>query len=208
MRRLTALALFVWSTGAAAPAAWRDIFPPKDFKGWTRVAFPATQPLDPVSQWKLDPQDRRILCEGNRGHEWLRYDRELADFTFHVEWRFLKREGETKYNSGIFIRNTADGALWHQAQCGLTGGFLFGNTLVGGEPKRFHLRDQMSENRVTPAGEWNTYEIRCQGRTIELSVNGAVTSAFTGCELPKGYIGLEAEGFPIEFRNLKLRELR
>jgi hypothetical protein len=30
----------------------------------------------------------------------------------------------------------------------------------------------------------------------------------TDCEVPKGYLGLEAEGYRVEFRNLKLKELR
>jgi hypothetical protein len=51
------------------------------------------------------------------------------------------------------------------------------------------------------------YEIRCEGKKITLSVNGAVTSEFTQCEVPRGYIGLEAEGYRIEFRNLKLTGL-
>jgi hypothetical protein len=65
----------------------------------------------------------------------------------------------------------------------------------------------MKENRVKPAGEWNRYEIRAVGDTITLSVNGAVTSTMTGVALRKGYIGLEAEGFEIAFRNLRIRPL-
>jgi hypothetical protein len=62
--------------------------------------------------------------------------------------------------------------------------------------------------RVRPAGEWNTYEVTAKGRTLSVWVNGGVTSEFTGCEVPKGYIGLEAEGWPIEFRNIKLKEMK
>jgi len=39
-------------------------------------------------------------------------------------------------------------------------------------------------------------------------VNGAVTSEYSTPDVLKGYLGLEAEGFRIEFRNLKLKELR
>ena len=65
----------------------------------------------------------------------------------------------------------------------------------------------MKENRVKPAGEWNKYEIRAEGERITLSVNGEVVSEFTNAALQHGYIGLEAEGAEITFRNLKVQEL-
>ena len=97
--------------------------------------------------------------------------------------------------------------VWHQAQTGPGGEYLFGNTLVGGTAQRVDLRDAMREHRVKTAGEWNTYEIRAVGRTVSLWVNGAVTSEFPDCEVPRGHIGLEAEGYRIEFRNLKVKRL-
>ncbi len=184
-----------------------SILPDASFHGWTRVAIPPDKPVDPVSQWHVDPARGIVLCDGNRGHEWLRFDRELADFVLHAEWRFLPVEGETKYNSGIYVRSSADGKIWHQAQAGLAGGYLFAVTPVDGAVQRINLRAEMKENRVKPAGEWNVYDIRCQGRTISLAVNGAVVSEFTRCEVPRGYLGLEAEGYRIEFRNLRLTGL-
>ncbi|HZO99120.1 MAG TPA: DUF1080 domain-containing protein [Terriglobia bacterium] len=205
-----AAALFAMK-GAAAPAAtggWVALFPDKSFKGWTRVAIPPDHPLDPVSQWSVDPVKRFIVCEGNRGHEWLRYDRELADFELQVEWRFTRLAKPAPYNSGIFVRTGADGRVWYQAQIGsASGGFFFGDNPENGALKRFNLSSLVKENRVKEAGEWNTYLIRCQGKTLRLSVNGAVMSEFHECNTPRGYIGLEAEGYRIEFRNLRVREL-
>ncbi len=192
----------------AQSSDWMDLFPDSRFSRWTRIPIPPTAPLGAVQQWKVNPEERIVLCEGNGGHEMLRFDRELENFIFHVEWRFTPREGETRYNSGIFVRNSADGSIWHQAQAGLSGGFLFADTLIGGVKQRVNFRPQMKENRVRLAGEWNTYEITCSGRRISLAVNGAVTSEFTACEVPRGYVGLEAEGHRIEFRNIRLKNLR
>ena len=58
-----------------------------------------------------------------------------------------------------------------------------------------------------PAGQWNTYEVRCDGPKILLWVNGELTSEFSVPEVPRGYLGLEAEGFQVEFRNLQLKIL-
>ena len=98
--------------------------------------------------------------------------------------------------------------IWLQAQTTLTGGYLLGDTVLDGGIQRVMMRGQMTENRVKPAGEWNVYEIRSEGDTVSLWVNGAVVNEWKGLVIRKGYIGLEAEGYEITFRNLKLKELR
>jgi hypothetical protein len=192
----------------AAAADWIDIFPDAKLTHWTRISIPPGKPVDPVNQWHADVANRLLLCDGDRGHEWLRYDREFSDFVLHAEFRYIKVEGATRYNSGIFARNDADGKIWHQAQIGgASGGYLFGDTPVGGVTKRVNLRPQMREMRVSEAGEWNTVEIVCRGDRMTLSVNGAVTSDWEHLEVLRGYVGLEAEGWKIEFRNLKVKPL-
>ncbi|HEY3129177.1 MAG TPA: TonB family protein, partial [Acidobacteriota bacterium] len=130
----------------------------------------------------------------------------LFDFIFHIEFRFTPVENSVGYNSGVYSRNSADGKIWHQAQIGsASGGYLFGDTLVNGQLQRVNLRRTDVASRVKPAGEWNTFEITCLGAKMSLWVNGAVTSEYDTLEVLKGYLGLEAEGFRIEFRNLKLK---
>ncbi len=187
---------------------WINLLPDESLKGWTRIPIPAIKGVDPKMQWKVDVGQGSLICAGDGGHEWLRYDQELGDFILQVDWRFTPRgPEEKKYNSGIGVRMTKLGEIWHQAQTGLAGGYLFGETLTEGAMKRFNLSKEMKENRVKPAGEWNTYEIRAQADHIALSVNGMVVSEVSGVGLRKGYIGLEAEGYEITFRNLKLKIL-
>jgi hypothetical protein len=174
----------------------------------TSVTVTTQDELRERTQWKVDSSNRYVICAGDGGHEWLRYDRELGDAIFHVEWRFTPREGNPRYNSGVYMRSSLYGEIWHQAQTGQGGGFLFANTLVDGVLKRVNLRNQMKENRVKPAGEWNTYEIRTEGDKISLWVNGATVNELARCAFLKGYLGLEAEGYEITFRNMKLKELR
>jgi len=190
------------------PAGWKDIMPGAKLEGWTRLPVPASGALG-AAQWRIDPGTGRLVCEGDGGHDWLRCDREVGDFIYHVEWRYEPVEGKSGYNSGVYVRNSADGKVWHQAQVGSRfGGYFFGESPVNGELKRVNLRDDLKEQRVKPAGEWNTYEITGKGNTLSLWVNGAVTSEWTGCEALRGFVGLEGEGWKIEFRNLKLKELR
>jgi len=65
----------------------------------------------------------------------------------------------------------------------------------------------MTENRIKPAGEWNTFELRAVGREISLWVNGAVTSVFKECDVPRGHVGLEAEGYRVEYRNVLMKPI-
>ena len=189
----------------AAPGGWIDLLPDENLTGWVRV--PVGEPLG-KNQWKVDRANRTLICEGDGGHEMLLLDKEYSDFVFQVEWRFTPREGDPRYNSGVYVRNSRDGVIWHQAQTGGgSGGYLFADTLVKGAKQRVNLRPQMKENRVRPAGEWNTYEITCQGPKVSLKVNGEVTSEFTEAEVLKGYVGVEAEGYRIEFCNMRLRPL-
>jgi hypothetical protein len=98
--------------------------------------------------------------------------------------------------------------IWHQGQVGAeNSGFLFGSTLVNGQTQRVNTRAQLKENRVKPAGEWNVFEARAEGPKLSLWVNGAINAVVEETDVKKGYIGLEAEGYRIEFRNLKLKEL-
>jgi hypothetical protein len=189
----------------AVPGSWTSITPSADLKGWTRIAIPPTNALG-RAQWHLDLSRQVLVCDGDGGHDMLRFDQELTNCTFHVECRFIPMAGpSTNYNSGIFIRNSADGTIWHQCQLTLDGGYLFGDSSVGEQIKSF--KSPASERRMKPAGEWNSVEVSAQGRALSVWLNGAVVSRFDACGLPTGYIALEAEGYGIEFRNLKLKNL-
>jgi hypothetical protein len=195
-------------------SGWTNLLADKSMKDWVRTPL-AGNPIvragslgDP-SPWKLDPSGESLTCAGkNAGHELLRYGPELKDFVLHAEFRFMPVEGETRYNSGVYVRCNAEGTIWHQAQATLSGGFLFMNTLVKGAAQRVSLQKEMKENRVKSAGEWNVYEIRAVGRQISLWANGAVVSEFHDCEVLSGYLGLEAEGYNVEFRNVQLKRLQ
>ena len=55
--------------------------------------------------------------------------------------------------------------------------------------------------------QWNHYYIRAINGEVRLWVNGEEVSGGTGCWPATGHLCLESEGSPIEFRNIRLREL-
>jgi len=59
-----------------------------------------------------------------------------------------------------------------------------------------------------PVGEWNRYEIVCDGDTVTVSVNGVEQNRLTGVTVREGHICLQSEGAAVEFRNITLAPLR
>jgi hypothetical protein len=188
------------------PTGWLDLLQDKELKDWRRVAIPPGSKLATRNPWSVSGDGKLLVCDGVGLHEMLLYNKEFTDGIFHVEWRFKKVEGKKGYNSGVYVRNSADGKIWHQAQVGSGNvGYLFGDSPADGTLKRFRAENKVPQ-RGKEAGEWNTYEVTCKGKTLTLWINGAVTATWDRCEVPKGYVGLEAEGWVIEFRNLKFKE--
>ena len=186
---------------------WKDL---TSAKGWVRFPIPKTAALNPENQWRYDPKLKILICTGDKGHEILRSDGEYKDFILHAEWRFQRLDGaEPKYNSGVFVRTSPDGDYMTQAQVGPGPNvWLFADYPVDGKKTRVNLRDQMTAQRVRPAGEWNIYEITVKGPKADLWVNGETIGSMEKIPVAKGYVGLEAEGFYIEFKNVKIKELK
>ena len=190
------------------PTGWIDLLPDADLHGWKRVPY-AGKTLFETNPWSRKADEDVLRCARlpMKGEPFL-CEREFGDGTFHVEWRFARVEGGKGYNSGVFVRNSDDGKVWHQAQVGSGNvGYLFGSTLKDGKVVSFKVDDKVPQ-RGKEAGEWNTYELTCHGKEVKLWINGAVTATWTDCEVPRGLVGLEAEGWDIEFRNVKFKEAK
>ena len=56
-------------------------------------------------------------------------------------------------------------------------------------------------------GEWNHYYVRAINGEVRLWVNGEEVSGGSGAEPRAGYLCMESEGSPIEFKNIRIREL-
>jgi hypothetical protein len=192
----------------SSPDGWVDILPSPELKGWYRVPVPPTGKLG-REQWHVDADKKVLICDGDGGHDMLLMDKIVGDGIFHFEFCYTKVEGKTGYNSGAYVRNSQNGAIWHQAQFGdAKDGYLFGVTpTADGKTKSFNLKKAVTQTRIKPAGEWNTLEVTARGKTLTLWVNGAVTCEFDACGQDKGRLGVEGEGYRIEFRNMKLKEL-
>jgi hypothetical protein len=63
------------------------------------------------------------------------------------------------------------------------------------------------KNLSKGVGEWNHYYVRAINGEIRLWVNGEEVSGGNHIEPRKGYLCLESEGSPIDFKEIRVREL-
>jgi len=63
------------------------------------------------------------------------------------------------------------------------------------------------KNLSKGVGEWNHYYIRAINGEIRLWVNGEEVSGGENCDPRTGYLCLESEGAPVEFKQIRIREL-
>ena len=63
------------------------------------------------------------------------------------------------------------------------------------------------KNLSKGVGEWNHYYVRAINGEVRLWVNGEEVSGGTKVRPPTGYLCLESEGAPVDFREIRIREL-
>lgn len=174
----------------AADAGFEDLFNGRDFTGWR---FSLQKTGDPwPDNWKI--KDGVIYLTGLSRPN-LVTTRAFTDFEMKFEWRALT----PKFNGGFYIRSKPDtGNNQIRVDRSYEGAFLAGN--LNGAKAVPTLQKAV--------GEWNEWRVIVKGSTATLHCNGKLAWEATGLTPASGYIGLQAEGTPMEFRNLQLRELR
>jgi hypothetical protein len=196
-------------TAQGGAEGWIDLLPGPGLKGWKRVPIAPDTRVGDKNPWSVDATGKILVCDGVGVKEMLLHDAEFKDGTFHVEWRFRKVEDKNDYNGGVYVRTSADGKVWHQSQVAHLQkpplmADLFGDTLVAGKPQKF-LVEGRGAKLAHPPGEWNTYDIVCRGPKVTVSVNGETATVWDTCQVPQGHVGLQAEFFFLEFKNLKFK---
>jgi len=214
------LVLLALATTAFAEDGFIPMFNGRDLTGWVNAnCAPET--------WAV--KDGVVTCTGKPTGA-LRTERQYENFILEAEWRHLSSGG----NSGIFIWGTPIAApgvpflrgievqvLDHgyaeqyekrtgkKSESFTTHGDVFpihGATMIP-LGRSNGKRSFPSEDRSKPSPEWNHYRVVCQGGSIRLSVNGKEVSGGDDCVYRKGYLALESEGAPVEFRNVRIKEL-
>ena len=197
-----------------------SMFNGRDLSGWTNLnCAPET--------WSV--RDGNIHCTGKPTGV-LRTTRHYENFILEVEWRHLTSGGNSgvfvwgsdinpvgvQYLRGIEVQILDEGYVTHyekktgkKATSFTAHGDVFaiqGATMkpIGRTNGR---RSFPIEDRTKPSPQWNHYRITARNGSIRLEVNGKEVSGGDECSYRRGYLALEAEGAPVEFRNIRIKEL-
>jgi len=179
-----------------------DLWNGTDLSGW--VFFLDDTLTNPDTVFTVTNNVIRI---GGQPFGYMRTMEEYGGYDLHVEWRWPQEPT----NSGVFINISGEDMKWPMTiECQLMSGNAGDLVFLGGSDATERIDksklviakyEQSSEN---PPGEWNSYDIHSRNDSIIVFVNGVLQNT---CSTPfpaKGYIGLQSEGGPIEFRNVYL----
>jgi hypothetical protein len=208
-----------WLTPSAKKT---ELWNGKDFAGWVRVgpAIPVKANTPPGSEpmrvvdtndvWQI--RNGVIYCTG-KTNGYIRTTEKYRDYHLHVEWRWPAEAS----NSGVFVHISDPDRVWPsciecQLKAGSAGDFVLMNgagLTIDGVPHQEASRQfvgiaKKARSSEKPTGQWNSYDIFCKGDTVRCEVNGVLQNEGTGAAPPIGYIALQSEGGPVEFRNIYL----
>lgn len=201
----------VAQTPADPPIRTIELFNGKDFDGLT-IYFEDSS-VKEADIWKVE--DSMLRATGvSKGY--IRTDMPYADYRLHVEWRWPQKAG----NSGIILHLVNDDILWPKGfECQLASGRAgdFASFVDARSKEEIVSRNergfstgrlpQKGPSAEKPLGEWNTLEVEANGDTLTIFVNGTQVNQMTDVTPAAGMIALQAEGTPIDFRNITLTEL-
>lgn len=163
----------------------------------------------PPDTWRVE--DSMIRCAG-RPNGFLRSKKSYRNYVFRAEWRF-QTEGWTGApkrwpNAGFFINAGPIENTWPISQevQGHYGeaGSLFG---VRGGKVTGAKRGPIVKDRP-PFGSWDRYEITQTDGKVKVVLNGVLVNEGTDAYPAEGNICLQSEGWPVDYRNVEIKELR
>ena len=73
--------------------------------------------------------------------------------------------------------------------------------------KRFIGIPKKQQSSEKPSGQWNTYETACEKDPISCYAIGVPQNEGTAALVSAGWVCLQSEGGPIEFRNIYIEPL-
>jgi hypothetical protein len=208
---LTSASFAVAARDGQADEGFTPLFNGVDLTGWKQYQ-------SDKENWSVEKD--MIVCQG-RGGGWLGTLRDYGDFEVRLEYR-LKPAG----NSGVYLRAPVKGWIsrdgmeiqilddLHPTYAKIDYYQYTGAIYHVVPPKR---------RAAKPAGEWNAMAIRAHGRQVQVKLNGitildadldqcrkdpAVAKEHPGLARATGKIGLQSHTDRVEFRNIRIKELK
>lgn len=171
-----------------------------------------------IQSWQF--ADGMLSCI-KPGGGWLTTEKEYANFILRLDWR-IPVDG----NSGVGIRYPRDS---HVAHDGMEIQILDDSAAA---VKFKEIKDEQFTGSIyyqvagkrgvaNPPGEWNHYEITCDGPQVTVKLNSVIVSEANMDEYTtgkgdrpplsvrprKGHVGVQSHGSRVDFKNIEIYEL-
>jgi len=225
------LVLSISSLGLAAETA-----PDPKAEGWVALGKADFVPVNTAPDTWTWKEDGTLHCTGQPIGV-MRTVKQYKNFEMAVSWCHLKDAGNSGVfvwapqdaldkltkpglpDAGIEVQVLDPGFTAHYEKTSGKKGDWFtthGDVFPVGRSKMVPFpptspngsRSFPTQQTTKGTGEWNHYLIRAVDGTIRLWVNGAQVSGGEKCDPAQGFLCLESEGSPIEFKDIKIRELK
>jgi len=204
--------ILMWPTDAPTrarmrTAAWQPLFDGKSLQGWQIIRGGA-------HAWSAG---NGVLTANKGSSGWIATTKEYADFQIEFDFR-LPPGG----NSGLFLRAPREG---NPAFAGMEVQILddYAPQYAKLQPAQYCASVYSiagADPRVSKrSGEWQKMTVLCAGRRVVVNLDGTRVAAadldqhlgkaerIPGIKRTKGLIGLQNEHGPIEFRNVRIKDL-
>jgi hypothetical protein len=186
-----------------------ELFNGKNLDGWTAHFPPIFESVEKEDVWSIRPGGV-LHCSG-KPVGYLRTEGQFTNFVLTLQWRWPDKPG----NNGLILRCQDEhffGGVWPlsiEAQImGDHAGDIWniGQFPMTVDPERTQGRRtrKLHESNEKPVGEWNDYEVILDGTNLTIKVNGVKQNEATNVAELSGFIGLQSEGVPCEYRNIRL----
>lgn len=161
--------------------------------------------------WRVE--DGELITTGNpKGYIYSKQP--YRNFTWRVDYQLHPKPGETDEqrkaaaNTGFMIHIQDEHSIWprslevqgkHVEMCSIKSN--------GGVPE-LTIKDNPAARKSArqPLTEWNSVEIVSKDGALTSLLNGTKICESEAGELTEGRIGLQAEGFEVHFRRMRIRE--
>lgn len=203
------LALFACKTDNTV-----QLFNGENLDNWT--IFVSSPDVKPNELFRIEDG---VITTTGVPHGYIRTRESYSNYKLHVEWRWIAEPT----NSGVLLHVQGEDMIWPLAiECqlmnehagdlvliGSGSGITISDStyLINSEGSRFKILPKIEEVSENPAGEWNSYDITSLNGELEVLVNGVLQNSGSSMTLNEGNILLQAEGSPMQFRNIYLEEL-
>jgi len=200
------------TTSTSEPEVDMPIVEPDEFvpeEGYRALTFADFEPVFAEEDtWKGVEQS--IVTTGEpKGY--LQSKESFKNFTIRFEYRFYPRKGlsEEKIplsNTGLLVYIAPEQKIWPES-VEVQGKFseMASVKANGGVPDVIIQDDQSAREMARrPVGEWNAIEAVSKDGALTTYINGVQVCQSQPAARNEGFVGFQAEGFPLEIRRVRI----